>query len=122
MNKFCIALYSILFLLFGCSKFESSNSEYQYRINLDKIAGDKLFAELKFIGQLTDTSYFYLPKIIPGIIKLFIKDYIDGSKELPLKEDLQKVGFDLDHETGKISEIKPVSENQIKLRKQWINQ
>lgn len=67
MNKFCIALYSILFLLFGCSKFESSNSEYQYRINLDKIAGDKLFVELKFIGQLTDTSYFYLPKIIPGI-------------------------------------------------------
>ena len=50
-------------------------------------------------------------------IKLFIKDYIDGSKELPIKEDLQKVGFDIDPQTGKISGITNMSENQIKLRK-----
>lgn len=67
MNKLIITFYSIVFLLFGCSKFELSNSEYQYRINLDKIVGDELLVELKFNGNLTDTSYFYLPKIVPGI-------------------------------------------------------
>jgi len=55
-------------------------------------------------------------------IKTFIEKYIEGTDELPLKEELLKVGLDLDNETGKISEITPMSENQIKFRKQWINQ
>lgn len=55
-------------------------------------------------------------------IKTFIEKYIEGTEKLPLKEDLQKVGLNLDIETGKISEIIPKSETQIKLRKQWINQ
>jgi len=55
-------------------------------------------------------------------IKTFIEKYIEGSDELPLKEKLQQVGLNLDIETGKISEIKPLSEAQIQLRKQWINQ
>ena len=55
-------------------------------------------------------------------IKSFIKNYIDGAQELPLKEELKKVGFDLNNETGKISEIIPLSEDQHFLRRQWINQ
>jgi predicted metalloprotease with PDZ domain len=55
-------------------------------------------------------------------IKTFIEKYIEGTYELPLKDVLQKVGLNLDIETGKITEIKPVSEHQFELRKQWINQ
>jgi predicted metalloprotease with PDZ domain len=55
-------------------------------------------------------------------IKLFIEKYINGTEELPLKEMLLKVGFDLDSETGKITEIIPITESQRALRKHWINQ
>lgn len=67
MNKIIITFCSILFSFYGCSESKLSDYEYQYRINLDKIAGDELLVELNFIGDLTDTSYFYLPKIVPGI-------------------------------------------------------
>jgi predicted metalloprotease with PDZ domain len=52
----------------------------------------------------------------------FIDNYIAGNQELPLKENLLKVGFDLNDETGKISQTMPISEAQKFLRKQWINQ
>lgn len=52
----------------------------------------------------------------------FIDNYIVGNQELPLKENLQKVGFELNFETGKISKITPITEAQKLLRKQWIDQ
>lgn len=55
-------------------------------------------------------------------IETFIAKYIKGTDELPLKEKLQRVGLNLDIETGKISKIEPITESQIQLRKQWINQ
>lgn len=67
MSKFKNIACLILFLLCGCSKIELSNSEYQYRIDLVEIVGDELLVELNFTGKLNDTSYFYLPKIVPGI-------------------------------------------------------
>ena len=46
-------------------------------------------------------------------VKTFVEKYIEGIDELPLKEKLQQVGLNLDIQTGKISEIKPLSESQI---------
>jgi predicted metalloprotease with PDZ domain len=53
-------------------------------------------------------------------VKTFIEKYIEGIDELPLKEVLERVGLNLDVETGKISEIKPMSEAQMLLRQQWV--
>lgn len=55
-------------------------------------------------------------------IKAFVENYIEGNQELPLKEALQKVGLELNNETGKIMEITPLNEKQKFLRKHWINQ
>lgn len=52
----------------------------------------------------------------------FVEEYIEGTQELPLKETLRQVGLDLDTETGKISEMEPMSEAQMRLRRQWIGQ
>lgn len=89
MNKL-ITFCSILFLLFGCSKFKLPDSEYQYRINLDKIVGDKLLVKLNFTGKLTDTSYFYLPRIVPGIY-----DDLDYGKFINNFKAIDKKGQDL---------------------------
>jgi len=67
MNKTIITFCSILFLVYGCSKSNLPKPEYHYSINLDKISEDELFVELNFSGNLTDTSYFYFPRIVPGI-------------------------------------------------------
>lgn len=64
--KKIIFIYCAL-ILSGCSKLKANEPEYKYKINLDKIENDKLLVELNFTGKLTDTSYFYFPKIVPGI-------------------------------------------------------
>lgn len=55
-------------------------------------------------------------------IKTFVNQYIEGTEALPLKVTLQKVGLNLDVETGKISEEIILSESQLELRKQWIGE
>src|SRR5690606_6198814 len=67
MTKPFIACCSILILLIGCSKSNVSEPQYHYNIDLIKISGEELVVELDFTGHLPDTSYFYLPKIVPGI-------------------------------------------------------
>lgn len=67
MLKTAITFLSILCLFFRCSKSKPSNPEYHYSIDLNKIKDGQLVVELNFTGNLTDTSYFYLPKIVPGI-------------------------------------------------------
>lgn len=90
MNRIIITFCSILFLLHGCSKSNLSDSKYHYRINLDKIVGDNLLVELNFSGKLTDTSYFYLPKIVPGIY-----DDLDYGKFISNFKAIDKKGQDL---------------------------
>lgn len=67
MNKTVIALCWLSISLSGCAPPHSSNSGYEYTINLNEIDGDELLVELSFSGNLADTSYFCLPKIVPGI-------------------------------------------------------
>lgn len=67
MKKSIIAFCSTLFLLYGCSQSNSSTAKYQYEINLNEIADDQLVVNCAFDGELTDTTCFFLPRIVPGI-------------------------------------------------------
>lgn len=67
MNKTIVTICSLLILLYGCSTPNSSKAGYHYKINLDAIEDDELSVELTFNGSLTDTSFFCLPRIVPGI-------------------------------------------------------
>jgi predicted metalloprotease with PDZ domain len=82
---------------------------------MNKYGKDKPFNDDELFNDIYEITSF--PEI-----KTFIEKYIDGNQELPLKGELQKVGLDLDNETGNISEIIPMSEEQKFLRKKWINQ
>lgn len=55
-------------------------------------------------------------------IKTFIEKYIEGTVQLPLKKQLEKVGLHLDVKTGKITQVGAMSDDQINLRKHWIDQ
>ncbi|QNF33355.1 peptidase M61 [Adhaeribacter swui] len=90
MHKTVITFCSILILLWGCSKSNIPKSEYHYKLDLDKITGDELPVELNFRGNLTDTSYFYLPKIVPGIY-----DALDYGKFINNFKAIDKNGQDL---------------------------
>src|SRR5688500_6612233 len=92
MNKTVVTLCSILIPLSGCSEFHSSNSGYEYKINLDEIDGDELLVELTFSGNLADTSYFCLPKIVPGIYDaLDYGKFINDLEAFDNKEQALKV-------------------------------
>ena len=82
---------------------------------LNKYGKDKPFKDDELFNEIIEMTGY--PKIGD-----FIDHYIVGNQELPLKENLLKVGFDLDNKTGKISQTVPVTEEQKYLRKQWINQ
>ena len=55
-------------------------------------------------------------------LKLFVEKYISGITPLPLQETLYKVGFKYEEETGKITEVEVLTDEQKLLRKFWINQ
>lgn len=48
----------------------------------------------------------------------FIKDYIEGTKPLPLEKLLLKTGYKL--EDGKITEVEHATDEQLKLRWEWL--
>lgn len=61
-----------LFILFACAGLQAQNS-YQYSVNLNNVAGDKLSVEL-VVPKLDKTALtFSFPKIIPGTY--LISDY-----------------------------------------------
>lgn len=90
MKKTILPLLSALFFIWGCSKSHISNSQYHYKINLSEIVEDELLVELDFHGPLTDTSYFYLPKIVPGIY-----DNLDYGKFISKFKAIDKKGQSL---------------------------
>lgn len=76
---------------------------------------DKPFADDDLFGEIVKTTGF--PKV-DG----FIDRYISGSDPLPLEEQLHKVGFDLDRDSGQIKTRPDLTAAQKKLRQYWINQ
>ncbi|WP_162303828.1 hypothetical protein [Paracnuella aquatica] len=82
---------------------------------MNKYGKDKPFNDDDLFGDIyTITGY--------REIKSFIEKYIEGTDELPIKQQLQKVGLHLNADSGKISAISNMSEAQTALRKHWIGQ
>lgn len=82
---------------------------------IDKYGVDKPFEDDELFSNIVNITG-------EKAIDKFIIDYIIGSKPLPLKESLEKVGLILDENTFKISTQENISEKQQKLRYSWINQ
>lgn len=55
-------------------------------------------------------------------IRQFFSDFVEGTKPIPLKEYLEKAGFDYNETTGKVSLLPNPDAKQLALRKAWINQ
>lgn len=55
-------------------------------------------------------------------IRTFFRDYVEGTQPIPLKEYLEKAGFNYDEATGKVTPVSNPDSKQIALRKAWINQ
>ena len=53
-------------------------------------------------------------------IRQFFKDYVEGTKPLPLKETFTKVGFETNPKLTKIRLTKNPTEEQLLLRKWWL--
>jgi predicted metalloprotease with PDZ domain len=82
---------------------------------LDKFGKDQPFKDDALFEEIYTLSGF--PEL-----RFFVGRYIEGTDPLPLIETLQKVGLNYDAETGKITEMKTLTEQQKLLRKHWINQ
>jgi len=80
---------------------------------IEKYGKDKPFDDTELFEEIVKTTGF--PEV-----RDFISAYIEGSKELPLKEMLEKAGLRL--EDGKISQVEDITPEQLNLRKSWINQ
>jgi predicted metalloprotease with PDZ domain len=82
---------------------------------MNRYGKDRAFEDDKLFDEITEITGF--PETAD-----FIRKYISGNEPVPLKESLQLAGFELDAKTGKISSATLVSEEQLQLRKWWINQ
>lgn len=82
---------------------------------LDKFGKDKPFKDDDLFEEIYKVSGF-------SELKVFVEKHIAGTNPLPLKETLLKVGLKYEEATGKISEMKKLTDEQRLLRKYWINQ
>ena len=100
-----------LIILFSCNT--KNTSQYHYSTDLTQVENGSIPVELEFSGILTDTAYFCLPKIIPGIyddtnfgkfvndFKAFNADgeYLDVKKidvncwQIPNAKELDKITY-----------------------------
>lgn len=119
MNRTVVALCSILILLSGCSEFQSSESGYEHKINLNEIEDDELLVELAFTGELADVSHFCLPKIVPGIYAaLNYGRFIDDLEAFDKKGRSLKV-HRTDSNCWKINDAKNVATVKYKVNDGW---
>jgi predicted metalloprotease with PDZ domain len=82
---------------------------------LDKYGKDKPFQDDVLFDEIYALSGY--PEL-----RTFVEKYIAGTEQLPLKETLEKVGFSYNEETGDITEMESLTDQQKLLRKHWINQ
>jgi hypothetical protein len=64
-NRFSFLI--VVIMAFSCTRLDDQEVTYQYHIDLQQRENDPLAVTLTFNGNLTDTTYFYIPRIIPGI-------------------------------------------------------
>lgn len=55
-------------------------------------------------------------------IRTFFRDFVEGTQPIPLKQYLEKAGFDYNETTGKVKSFPDPDPQQLALRKAWINQ
>ena len=121
MNKSVLTLCSILIPLSGCSDFQSSNSGYEYKINLNEIDGDELRVELTFRGTLGDASSFCFPKIVPRIYDaLNYGKFVDDLEAFDRKGRALKVNR-TDINCWEISGAKDIATVRYKVDDGWEN-
>lgn len=82
---------------------------------LDKYGPEKSFEDDAFFDEIVATTGY------PGL-RTFISDYIAGTKPLPVKDYLQKVGFTLNEGKGIITQNEAATAEQLELRRFWIGQ
>ncbi|NIF06542.1 peptidase M61 [Chryseobacterium sp. Tr-659] len=69
-----------------------------------------------------DDLFDEITKMTYPEIRVFFKDFVEGSQPIPLKEYLEKAGFNYDETTRKITLLPNPDSKQLALRKAWINQ
>lgn len=80
----------------------------------------KKYGEGKYFND--DDLFDEITKMTYPEIRTFFRDFIEGTQPLPLKEYLEKAGFNYDETTGKVSVLPNPDSKQLALRKAWINQ
>lgn len=81
---------------------------------MKKYGAGKYFSDDDLFDEITQMTY---PEI-----RTFFSDYIEGTRPVPLKECLAKVGFNYDESTGKVKLSPAPDAKQLALRKSWIGQ
>ncbi|CAI8768332.1 peptidase M61 [Chryseobacterium sp. IT-36CA2] len=81
---------------------------------MKKYGAGKYFNDDDLFDEITKMTF---PEI-----RTFFRDYIEGTQPIPLKEYLEKVGFNYDEATGKVTSLPNPDVKQLALRKAWINQ
>ncbi|RLJ33223.1 putative metalloprotease with PDZ domain [Chryseobacterium sp. 7] len=81
---------------------------------MKKYGAGKYFNDDELFDDITKMTF---PEI-----RTFFRDYIEGSQPIPLKEYLEKAGFNYDEATGKVTTLPNPDAKQLALRKAWINQ
>ncbi|MBE4948072.1 M61 family metallopeptidase [Chryseobacterium culicis] len=81
---------------------------------MKKYGAGKYFNDDELFDEITKMTF---PEI-----RTFFRDYIEGTEPVPLKEYLEKAGFNYDETTGKVTSLPNPDAKQLALRKAWINQ
>lgn len=80
----------------------------------------KKYGEGKYFND--DELFDGITKMTYPEIRVFFRDYVEGTQPIPLKEYLEKAGLSYDETTGKVTTIPNPDSKQLALRKAWINQ
>ena len=81
---------------------------------MKKYGAGQYFNDDELFDEITKMTY---PEI-----QTFFRDFVQGTQPIPLKEYLEKAGFNYDEATGKVTPVSNPDSKQIALRKAWINQ
>ncbi|UEQ78297.1 hypothetical protein [Chryseobacterium arthrosphaerae] len=80
----------------------------------------KKYGEGKYFND--DDLFDEITRMTYPEIRTFFRDFVEGTQPIPLKQYLEKVGFDYNETTGKVKSFPDPDTQQLALRKAWINQ
>ncbi|MGG7437132.1 hypothetical protein ACQ7CU_03545 [Chryseobacterium arthrosphaerae] len=80
----------------------------------------KKYGEGKYFND--DDLFDEITRMTYPEIRTFFRDFVEGTQPIPLKQYLEKAGFDYNETTGKVKSLPDPDTQQLALRKAWINQ